>query len=138
MCVLLWGSLPTCNLICCGFILQRKHNPELVICYLELPVKRSRYDGKLARTFKIGLNPEPDKVPHAEGVKLCDPIYAQPIAGSTICMSESESSSVSESSSCFPLLKEDGALKVAMIIWPHIKRLNQKSDIRTDLVPLSA
>lgn len=31
-------------------------------------------------TFNVGLNPEPDIVPQAEGVKLCEPTYAHPMA----------------------------------------------------------
>ena len=33
-------------------------------------------------TFNVGLNPEPDSVPQAEGVKLCEPTYAHPMASS--------------------------------------------------------
>lgn len=31
-------------------------------------------------TFNVGLNPEPDSVPQAEGVKLCEPTYTHPMA----------------------------------------------------------
>ena len=59
----------------------------------------------------------PDKVPQAEGVKLCDPMYAQAIAGWITSISLSVSSSVSESSVSFLLPREEGtSLYVAMII----------------------
>lgn len=32
----------------------------------------------MGRTFSEGLNPLPESVPHAEGVKLCEPTYTQP------------------------------------------------------------
>lgn len=42
----------------------------------------SRRDGGISNekhTFNVGLNAEPDNVPQAEGVKLCEPTYAQPM-----------------------------------------------------------
>lgn len=33
---------------------------------------------KTKPTFNVGLKAEPDSVPQAEGVKLCDPTYAHP------------------------------------------------------------
>ena len=36
-------------------------------------------------TFNVGLKAEPDSVPQAEGVKLCDPTYPHPIG--SLCAS---------------------------------------------------
>ena len=52
------------------------------------------------RTFKMGVNPDPDSVPQAEGVKLCDPTYVHPtirlfslLSPSIISISSSDSAS---------------------------------------------
>lgn len=58
-------------------------------------------------TFMIGLNADPDKFPQADGVKLCEPTYAQPMLGVrdrgvTSMISSSESGSVTEPEAFFP------------------------------------
>ena len=73
------------------------------------------------RTFKMGLKDEPDNVPQADGVKLWDPTYAQPAAGSTTWTSSSDSSSVSENSSSCRFLDENGlSCNIAIIIFVQI------------------
>ena len=68
-------------------------------------------------TFKIGLNDDPDNVPQADGVKLWDPTYAHPTAGSTTSISSSVSSSVSDDSSSWRFLDEGLSCNIAIIIF---------------------
>lgn len=49
-------------------------------------------------TFKIGFDEVPESVPHAEGVKLCEPMYAHPKTDSFFEFVISSSLSVSSSS----------------------------------------
>jgi len=62
------------------------------------------------------LNALPDKVPHAEEVKLWEPTYAQPMAGSMISTSLTESSSSVPDASLFDFADEETLCLVAIII----------------------
>jgi hypothetical protein len=86
----------------------------------------------------MGLNDEPDNVPQADGVKLCDPTYAQPAAGSTTWISSSVSSSVSEKSSSCRFLDENGlSCNIAIIIFAQII-LERVPHVYERMLPLNA
>jgi len=88
-------------------------------------------------TLRTGVNPEPESVPHAEGVKLCDPTYAYP----TMLPWSSLTSTMSESTSDLGFLsgEDPEPRNVAIIIctfnWkPHVKaNIATCTDIATNL-----
>lgn len=92
-------------------------------------------------TFKIGLNALPDKVPHAEAVKLWEPTYAQPMAGSTISTSSTELPSSPSDASPFNFDDAETPCLMAIIIWVqrgNTLAVNTVSTQRNVCVPLNA
>ena len=57
-------------------VLQRKHDSKFIVCHLtRLALVDVSYI-TAALTLSTGVNPDPESVPHADGVKLCEPTYA--------------------------------------------------------------
>jgi len=85
-------SLKACHPRRFRLVFDGEYDTDLVVRYLagrllSLGKKLSTRIEPL--TFNIGENALPDSVPHAEGVKLCDPTYSQPIPGGTSTTSSS-------------------------------------------------
>ena len=66
--------LKTCDVICLFCICDQENDSELIIRNLIPSWADDLVKSNQALTFSIGLKAEPDKLPHADGVKLCEPM----------------------------------------------------------------